>query len=150
MPLILPARQGELHRRIVPDAPARCETRRGKITFSPRSRRERGERAFCLAGRYRQIKRFLILRKDKTHDSTTAIKRTEFLLQPVFAEAASGRQVAVSSPSHRLSEPVADRSRRKIFLSDLRGSAVKRVSDWNLHLLAATTKNWLQEALMIC
>ena len=33
--------------------------------------------------------------------------------------------IAVSSPSHRLSEPVADWSRRKVFLSDLCGSAVK-------------------------
>jgi len=50
----------------------------------------------------------------------------QFLIQPAFVEAASRRQVAVSSPSHRLSEPVADWVRRKIFLSDLRGSAVRQ------------------------
>jgi hypothetical protein len=33
--------------------------------------------------------------------------------------------IAVSSPSHRLSEPVADWSRRKISLCDLGVSAVK-------------------------
>ena len=50
--------------------------------------RERGEKVFYLAERYRQIKRFVILKKDKAHDSTTAIKRidsdpegTKFLLQ---------------------------------------------------------------------
>jgi hypothetical protein len=36
-----------------------------------------------------------------------------FVIRPAFAEAASRRQVAVSSPSHRLSEPVADRIRKK-------------------------------------
>jgi len=78
--------------------------------ISPRSRRERGEMVFCLAERYRQIKRFPILKKDKAHDSTTAIKRID--LDP------EGMEFLLQSPS-------PDWSRREIFLSDLCGSAVK-------------------------
>jgi len=84
-------------------------TNLSKIEFSPWSRRERGERIFCLAERYRQIKGFLFL-KTRLMMGTTAIKGidlspegTEFLLQ----------------------SPPPDWSRRKISLCDLCASAVK-------------------------
>jgi hypothetical protein len=42
-------------------------------------------------------------------------------------EGSSSDPIAVSSPSHRLSEPVADWIRKRVFLSGPRGSAVNLV-----------------------
>jgi hypothetical protein len=61
-----------------------------------------------LAERYRQTKRFLILKKEKAHDSTTALERID--------PDPEGTEFLLLSP---------DWSRREIFLGDLSGSAVK-------------------------